>query len=72
MEPSTLRRVEWRQLFPFLWLFGAFRFAVDPRKLILEALALCFVTWGNHAIDLIGLRSESQARIVPANHLQYP
>jgi hypothetical protein len=65
MDPPTLRRVEWRQLFPFLWLFGAFRIAVDPRKLILAALGLCFVTGGNHAIDLIGLRSE-------ATELEYP
>lgn len=71
-DPPIVRRVEFRQLFPFLWLFGAFRFAVDPRKLILAALGLCFVTGGNHAIDLIGLRSERQARIVPTNPQQYP
>ncbi|MCH5375022.1 MAG: hypothetical protein JJ992_13685, partial [Planctomycetes bacterium] len=72
MEPTTLRRVEWRQLFPFLWLFGAFRFAVDPRKLILAAFGMCFVTGGNHAIDLIGLRSEDQTRLLPAPKLEYP
>jgi len=72
MEPTTLRRVEWRQIFPFLWLFGAFRFAVDPRKLILAALGLCFVTGGNHAIDLIGLRSKEQTELFRPPVQQYP
>ena len=47
MEATTLRRVEWRQLFPWLYLFGAFRIAIDPRKLILAVLGLCFVSGGN-------------------------
>jgi len=67
MESTTLRRVEWRQLFPWLYLFGAFRIAIDPRKLILAVMGLCFVTGGNHAIDQIGLRTDliTEARPVP-------
>ncbi|MDB4679670.1 MAG: hypothetical protein P8M30_16155 [Planctomycetaceae bacterium] len=72
MESTNLRRVEWRQLFPWLCLFGAFRIAIDPRKLILAVFGLCFVTGGNHAIDQIGLKSEliREAESVP-QHL-YP
>lgn len=72
MDPPTLRRVEWRQLFPFLWLFGAFRFAVDPRKLILAALGLCFITGGNHAIDKLGLQSADRTILGAPPELEYP
>lgn len=72
MEATTLRRVEWRQLFPWLYLLGAFRLAIDPRKLILAVLGLCFVTGGNHAIDSIGLKADFVQRSGPRLKATYP
>ncbi|MBD3675742.1 MAG: hypothetical protein HUJ26_19715 [Planctomycetaceae bacterium] len=72
MEATTLRRVEWRQLFPWLYLFGAFRIAIDPRKLLLAVLGLCFVAGGNHAIDAIGLRSGIIREASPVPRHDYP
>ena len=72
MESTNLRRVEWRQLFPWLYLFGAFRIAIDPRKLILAVLGLCFVSGGNHAIDAIGLKTDAIQEATPAPVHSYP
>ena len=72
MDATTIRRVEWRQLFPWLYLFGAFRIAFDPRKLLLAVLGLCCVTGGNHAIDAIGLKADFIQRAGIRAKYSYP
>ena len=59
MDQRTISRIEWRRIFPWLWLFRTFRIALDLRKLLLGVLALCFVVGGNHAVDLLGMRPEA-------------
>lgn len=64
MDQRTISRLEWRRIFPWLWIFRTFRIALDFRKLLLGAVGLYFVVAGNFAIDLLRMTphaSEDQA-----------
>lgn len=45
-DRGTLREIAWRELFPWLILFRTVRPALDPRKLLLAALALVITAAG--------------------------
>ncbi|MBX3414153.1 MAG: hypothetical protein KF708_15805 [Pirellulales bacterium] len=45
-DRGTLREIAWRELFPWLILFRTVRPALDPRKLLLAALAIVFTSLG--------------------------
>src|SRR3954470_18512815 len=45
-EPQTIRAIHWRDVFPFLNLFRAFRVAIHPSKLVLGLLALLTIYAG--------------------------
>lgn len=45
-DRGTLREIAWRELFPWLILFRTVRSALDPRKLLLAALALVITAVG--------------------------
>jgi hypothetical protein len=51
-EPLTIRGISWRQTFPFIHLFRAFRVAVHPSKLVLALAALILLYIGGHVMDL--------------------
>lgn len=55
MEQKTLARIEFRRVFPFLWLFRTFRIALDVRKLLLAVAGLILVAQGNRLIDHFGM-----------------
>ena len=38
-QPQTIRAIHWRDVFPFLNLFRAFRVAIHPSKLVLGLTA---------------------------------
>src|ERR1700744_3685073 len=50
-DPLTLRRIEWREGFPFTNLFRAFRVAVHPSKLALGLLLLILLYVGGRVLD---------------------
>ncbi len=52
-EPLTVRGISWRQTFPFINLFRAFRVAVHPSKLVLALVALALLYLGGHTLDLL-------------------
>jgi hypothetical protein len=52
-EPLTVRSISWRQVFPFINLFRAFRVAVHPSKLVLALVALIILSLGGHLLDLM-------------------
>jgi hypothetical protein len=52
-EPLTIRGISWRQSFPFIHLFRAFRVAVHPSKLVLALAALILLYIGGHVLDLV-------------------
>ena len=52
-EPLTIRGISWRQTFPFIHLFRAFRVAVHPSKLVLALVALFLLFAGGHVLDLV-------------------
>jgi hypothetical protein len=52
-EPLTVRSINWRQVFPFINLFRAFRVAVHPSKLVLALVALIILSLGGHFLDLM-------------------
>src|SRR3954468_15899918 len=60
-EPQTIRAIHWRELFPFLNLFRAFRIAVHPSKLALALLALVLIYAGGRVLD----------RVWPSAHKPY-
>jgi hypothetical protein len=73
MDQRTISRLEWRRIFPWLWLFRTFRIALDFRKLLLGVVALYFVAGGNYAIDLLGMQSNATDRdVTRARTYDYP
>src|SRR4051794_10038285 len=50
-EPQTIRAIHWRDVFPFLNLFRAFRVAIHPSKLVLGLLALLTIYAGGRILD---------------------
>jgi hypothetical protein len=52
-EPLTVRSISWRQVFPFINLFRAFRVAVHPSKLVLALVALISLSITGHLLDLM-------------------
>jgi hypothetical protein len=51
-EPLTIRGISWRQTFPFINLFRAFRVAVHPSKIVLALVALILLYIGGNLLDL--------------------
>jgi hypothetical protein len=50
-DSLTLRRIDWREVFPFTNLFRAFRIAVHPSKLALGLLLLILFYCGGRVLD---------------------
>jgi hypothetical protein len=50
---TLLQRIDYRGLFPWVHLFRAFRIAIDPRKLILAALALMSLAAGEYLFSYL-------------------
>jgi hypothetical protein len=50
-DSLTLRRIDWREVFPFTNLFRAFRVAVHPSKLALGLLLLILLYCGGRILD---------------------
>ena len=50
-EASTVRSIDWRELFPFTHLFRAFRVAIHPSKLIIALVALACLWIGGQVLD---------------------
>ena len=60
-RPGELPRFRYRELFPWVHLFRAFRIARDGRKLLLAAAALLLVAGGNYVIASLAPDSDSPA-----------
>ena len=56
-QPLTIQGISWRQTFPFIHLFRAFRVAVHPSKLVLALAALILLYIGGHVLDLVWSRA---------------
>jgi hypothetical protein len=67
-EPLTVRAISWRQVFPFINLFRAFRVAVHPSKIVLALVALIMLYIGGHLLDLVWV---VQDRAVPNEVILY-
>jgi hypothetical protein len=67
-EPITVRAISWRQTFPFINLFRAFRVAVHPSKIVLALVALIMLYIGGHLLDLVWV---VQDRAVPNEVILY-
>ena len=52
-ESQTIRSIHWRELFPFVNLFRAFRVAIHPSKLVLAMLALLLIYCGGRVLDAV-------------------
>ena len=50
-DAQTLRRIDWREVFPFTHLFRAFRIAVHPSKLVLGLVLLLLLYTGGRVLD---------------------
>jgi hypothetical protein len=50
-EPLTIQGISWRQTFPFVHLFRAFRVAVHPSKLVLALVALILLYISGQVLD---------------------
>jgi hypothetical protein len=50
-QPQTIRAIHWRDVFPFLNLFRAFRVAIHPSKLLLALTALILIYCGGRLLD---------------------
>ena len=50
---TDLQRIDYRQIFPWVHLFRAFRIAIDPRKLILAGLALVVLAAGENLFSYL-------------------
>lgn len=53
-----LRKIEYREVFPWVHLFRAFRIAIDVRKIILASLALVVLALGNWAFQSLPFAPE--------------
>src|SRR5215210_2822836 len=50
-EPHVIRGINWRETFPFINIFRAFRIAIHPSKLVLALLALLTLYFGGRILD---------------------
>src|SRR3954447_16742470 len=50
-QPQSIRAIHWRDVFPFLNIFRAFRVAIHPSKLVLGLLALLTIYAGGRLLD---------------------
>jgi hypothetical protein len=50
-EPQVIRGINWRETFPFINIFRAFRIAIHPSKLVLALLALLVLYFGGRVLD---------------------
>lgn len=57
-DSQTLRRIDWREAFPFTHLFRAFRVAVHPSKLVLGLVLLLLLYCGGRFLDSIWPRRD--------------
>ena len=52
-EPHVIHGIDWRQAFPFVNIFRAFRVAIHPSKLLLALAALLLMYFGGRALDMV-------------------
>jgi hypothetical protein len=52
-DPTTIRKIDWKSVFPFIHLFRGFRLAIDPSKLVLALAALLMLYVGGRLLDAI-------------------
>ncbi|HET6251681.1 MAG TPA: hypothetical protein VFE47_28610, partial [Tepidisphaeraceae bacterium] len=52
-DAQSIRSLNWRELFPFINLFRAFRVAIHPSKLVLGFALLVLVYCGGRVLDAI-------------------
>jgi len=52
-EPQVLRGISWRDVFPFVNIFRAFRIAIHPSKLILGLVAILLLYGGGRVLDAL-------------------
>src|SRR5215208_3033162 len=50
-EPHVIRGINWRETFPFINIFRAFRIAIHPSKLVLALMALLVLYFGGRVLD---------------------
>ena len=50
-QDQTLRKIDWKSVFPFVHLFRGFRLAIDPSKLLLALAALLLLYTGGRLLD---------------------
>src|SRR3712207_4500531 len=52
-DPQAIRAINWREVFPFMHIFRAFRVAVHPSKLVLGLLMLLTLYVGGRVLDAV-------------------
>jgi hypothetical protein len=57
-EAHVIRRIDWKNTFPFTQIFKSFRIAIHPSKLVLALLALLAIYIGGKILDEIWPASE--------------
>src|SRR6266576_2358021 len=69
MDPSVgvVRRIEWRELFPWLILLRVFRIAISPTLLVIAAAAVIVTPWGWWLSARMFLPSEQRAAVQQAH-----
>lgn len=50
---QTIRKIDWKSVFPFIHLFRGFRLAIDPSKLVLALAAILLLYVGGRLMDAI-------------------
>ena len=50
---QTIRKIDWKSVFPFIHLFRGFRLAIDPSKLVLALAAILLLYVGGRLMDSI-------------------
>jgi hypothetical protein len=50
---QTIRKIDWKSVFPFIHLFRGFRLAIDPSKLVLALAAILMLYIGGRLMDAI-------------------
>src|SRR5450755_1721630 len=70
-EPLTVRGISWRQTFPFINLFRAFRVAVHPSKIVLALAAMILLYMGGHVLDLLWPIQDRAVADEPAIYEQF-
>ncbi|MGE5608643.1 MAG: hypothetical protein ACM359_05290 [Bacillota bacterium] len=67
-EPQVLRGINWREAFPFMHIFRAFRIAIHPSKLVLALLTVVCLYLGGRVLDALWVRGY---RAVPGEVVLY-